>query len=89
MTASPLERLGARLNRKGSDEEFGLGFMVMKLSCLDAVIGADYEVRGKKGELLATIRRKPLAPEQLQEVQKLLTAAVKGEQKMTGGRPRG
>jgi hypothetical protein len=67
--SSPIEQLKDRvLNKKGKSSRTELTDildMVREFQCLGEIIGRDFEVRNAKGELIYTIRQKPIAIKQL------------------------
>ncbi len=69
MASNQIEKLKNRIFGKGGKgKRTGLTTIlevVREFSCLGEVIGRDYEIRNKAGELLYTVRQKPMAIKQL------------------------
>jgi len=64
-----VEKLKQRIFSKGGKgkktELTDILDMVREFSCFGEMIGRDYEVRNKEGELLYTVRQKPMAVKQV------------------------
>ncbi len=62
---SQIDQLKERiLSKEGKHQETELTsllFMVREFSCLGEIIGRDFEVKDKEGNLVYTIRQKPIA----------------------------
>ena len=88
---SPLDALKSRIFHKGAKDNTELSGIIRtarELSCIGEIIGRDYEVRDSKGNLVYTIRQKPMAMKQLnlllKEVHGLLKQDAEAEAKKWG-----
>lgn len=83
---SPIENLKERvLGKRGSQsktELTNLLFMVREFGCLGEIIGRDFEIRDPKGKLVYTIRQKPMAICQLNNLIKEFGALKKLDQEI-------
>lgn len=56
--------------------DLNMAMLLGEFHAIDAILGAEYEVHDSKNKLIARIKRKPIAPEQLQELMSLLEKIV-------------
>lgn len=68
----PIDTLRDRvIHKKGEKESDTLTHMlemVREFSCLGEIIGRDFEIRDKKGELVYTVHQKPMAIKQFNQL---------------------
>lgn len=91
MGLEELNRLKDRLLHKSKDgdglsEAESVVMLARELKCLPEIIGRTYEVRDAKGTLVYTIRQKPMALKQLNNLSKVVQK-LKEREKKEGHRP--
>ncbi len=80
-----LQHLKNRILHKGDSEINNLVYLARELHCLPEIIGGRYEVYNRKGELVYTIKHKPMSMVTLNTLMKGLNNLNKKEAKQMGG----
>jgi len=90
MSQKQINQLQNRILKKGTDPKSQLTDimgLIKDFGCLSEIIGRDYEVLSPKGDLLCTIRQKPMAMKQLNNLLKELDILHKVEEE--NSKPKG
>jgi hypothetical protein len=85
--SNPIQQLRDRIERGGKQSDIAPLFELMReTSCMELILGVDYEVRDASGKLMYTIKKKALNPFQLNVLCDELQDAWKRDDKKMGGK---